>query len=172
MTFKLNRDEIARAFDTPRAVKAFERLQDTVAANDEAVAAALGPTGALNEATFVTLSPNAELPNERVLTFGSGLSFTLTATQITIRLSANVPTVTGGFRVQIVAGGDSTVAVPPTGILATTENAELFKNKTLAGATTSITGLGDYVDDAAAAVGLVPVGGLYRTGSQLKVRVA
>jgi hypothetical protein len=32
--------------------------------------------------------------------------------------------------------------------------------------------LGDFADDAAAAVGLVPIGGLYRTTSTIKVRVA
>lgn len=33
-------------------------------------------------------------------------------------------------------------------------------------------GLGDYADDSAAASGGVPVGGLYRTGSQVMVRVS
>lgn len=122
MTFKLNRDEIARVFDTPRAIKAFERMQEAVAVTEEVVTAAIGPTGALNEGTFVTLSPNDELPNERVLAFGSGLAYTLTATQIIIRLSANVPIVTGGFRVQFVAAGDSVVAVPLMGILATRDD--------------------------------------------------
>jgi hypothetical protein len=32
--------------------------------------------------------------------------------------------------------------------------------------------VGDYVDDAAAATGGVPIGGVYRTGSILKVRVS
>lgn len=119
MTFKLTREEIARTFDTPRAIRAYERLQDTVVATDEAVTAALGPTGALNEATFVTLSANAELPNERVLAFGTGLDFTLTGDRITIRLSANVPTVTGGFRVLFTAGGDCSLGLPLAGIIAT-----------------------------------------------------
>lgn len=171
MTFQLTREEIARVFETPRAVRAYERLQNTVEATDAAVTAALGPTGALNEATFVTLSPNTELPNERVLAFGTGLDFTLTADQIVIRLDASVPTVTGGFRVQFVAGGDVTLGLPLVGVLATRGNAETFTSKTLDGPTTLITGLGDYVDDAAAAVGLVPVGGLYRTASAIKVRV-
>lgn len=32
--------------------------------------------------------------------------------------------------------------------------------------------LTDYADDTAAATGLIPVGGLYRTGSIIKIRVA
>jgi len=36
----------------------------------------------------------------------------------------------------------------------------------------SITGLGDYADDTAAAAGGVAVSGLYRTGSILKIRVS
>ena len=32
--------------------------------------------------------------------------------------------------------------------------------------------LGNYANDAAAAVGLVPVGGMYRNGSVIQVRVA
>ena len=39
------------------------------------------------------------------------------------------------------------------------------------GGTMSLPGLGDYVDDAAAATGGVPVDGVYRTGSTLKIRV-
>lgn len=40
------------------------------------------------------------------------------------------------------------------------------------GGTFSLPGLGDYADDAAAALGGVPVDGVYRTGSVLKVRVS
>lgn len=170
MTFQLTREEIARVFDTPRAIRAYERLQETVAANDEVVTAQIGATGALQQATFVTLSANDELPNERVLAFGSGLDFTLTDTQIIIRLSANTPTVTGGFRVQMAASGDSVVGVPLSGVLATLANAETLTNKTLTAP--SIDGIADYADDAAAAVGLVPIGGIYRTASALKIRVA
>jgi len=40
------------------------------------------------------------------------------------------------------------------------------------GGTMTLPGLGDYVDDAAAATGGVPVNGIYRTGSTLKIRVS
>ena len=40
------------------------------------------------------------------------------------------------------------------------------------GAPLTLPGLGDYVDDAAAATGGVPVNGVYRTGSTLKIRVS
>ena len=59
---------------------------------------------------------------------------------------------------------------PLTGILATVGNIETLTNKTLAAP--KLSGLGDYADDAAAAGGGVPVGGVYRTGSALKIRVS
>jgi hypothetical protein len=170
MNFRLNRDEIARAFDTHRAVRAFEKLQETVAATDEVVTAQLGPTGGVQQATYVTLSANDELPNERVLAFGSGIGYTLTDNQIIIRLSANTPTISGGFRLGLTVEGDSNVAVPLTGILATRDNIETLTGKTLAAP--KLSGLGDYADDVAAAAGLVPVGGVYRTASTIKVRVS
>ena len=47
-TFKLTRAEIARVFDTPRAIRAFEQMQETVAASEQVVTAQLGDTGALH----------------------------------------------------------------------------------------------------------------------------
>ena len=44
--------------------------------------------------------------------------------------------------------------------------------KTIAGTATYSFLLRDYADDAAAAAGGVPVGGIYRTASALKVRIA
>lgn len=38
--------------------------------------------------------------------------------------------------------------------------------------TSGYNSLGNYANDAAAAVGLVPVGGMYRNGSVIQVRVA
>jgi hypothetical protein len=38
--------------------------------------------------------------------------------------------------------------------------------------TPSITGLSDFADDAAASAGGIAIGGAYRTGSIIKVRIA
>lgn len=170
MKFGLTREEIAKAFGSQRAVRAFEQLQESVKSSEEVVTANLGETGELQAATFVTLSANAALPNERVLAFGSGLGFELTDDRITIRVSSNVPIATGGFRVMFAASGDCVLGLPLSGILATRENPEELTNKTLVGA--KLPGLGDYADDVAAAAGGVAVDGLYRTGSAIKVRVA
>ena len=48
----------------------------------------------------------------------------------------------------------------------------LVRHLNVNGAIPSIAVLGDYADDTAAAAGGVAVGGAYRTGSTIKVRVA
>lgn len=164
----ISREELASVF-SPRAARQFEELQEAVASSDESATAAVDATGKLTDATYVTLSPNAELPNERVLALGEGLGFELTETQVILRLDGAALT-EGGFSVRFVASGDSMVAVPLTGILATRENIETLKNKTIDAP--KLSGLVDAADDAAAATASVPVGGIYRTGSALKVRVA
>ena len=54
--------------------------------------------------------------------------------------------------------------------LVSVSGTQTLTNKTLT--TPLISGLADYADDAAAAGGSVPVGGLYRTASALKIRVS
>jgi N-acetyl-gamma-glutamylphosphate reductase len=46
----------------------------------------------------------------------------------------------------------------------------VYRSPTLS--TPSISGLADYADDAAASAGGIAIGGTYRTGSLIKVRVA
>ena len=166
--FFLNRDVIAKLFDgDKRSIAAFEEQQRKLAEVDSVVTTNLDATTALKDASIVTLSANAELTNERVLAFGRGIAGKVTDAQII--LSATGPTVNGGFEVQFAIAGDATLSLPLAGILATRDHTETLERKTLAAP--KLSGLGDYVDDAAAAVGLVPVGGIYRTGSALKVRV-
>lgn len=64
----------------------------------------------------------------------------------------------------ITASSISASAIESTPIGATTPAA-------IAGTTLSLSGLGNYADDAAAAAGLVPVGGIYHTAGALKVRL-
>lgn len=149
---------------------AFESQQKALADVQAATVQTVADTQALNDATFVTLSANAELPNERVLQIGEGLEMEIGADYVIIRTSNDTARVSGDFRVTLIATGDTAVAVPLTGTLATRENAELLANKTLAAP--KFTGLVNAADDAAAAGAGVPVGGAYLTGSAFKVRVA
>jgi hypothetical protein len=161
------RDVLYRVFgNDPRTVTAFEQQQQTISDVDARTADIAG-TVAAKDATYITLSANADLPNERVLAFGRGINFDLTATQLT--LFTDGPNVNGGFSLQMTVAGDSNISVPLSGIMATRENTETFKNKTLDAP--KVSGLGNYANDAAAAAGGVPVTGLYRNGSQLMLRV-
>lgn len=75
-------------------------------------------------------------------------------------------TVTGTLGVSGAATLSSTLAAAAT----TVTTLHATGAATLDGAV--VLALGDHADDAAAAVALVPVGGLYRTASAVKVRIA
>lgn len=152
-----------------RLLKAFEQQSQLVEQNTAATAAVVAATDTLANATYVTLSANAELPNERVLQAGLGISLVVSGDAVVVRTSAIVPTINGGFAATFTVSGVTNVALPLSGRLATTEGAEVLSNKTLA--TPRLSGLGDYANDAAAAAGGVPIGGVYRNASVLQVRV-
>lgn len=120
--FLLDRQEIAQAFTSPRAQRRFELMQQTVIDTEVAATAGVGATETLKSATFVTLSPNTELENERVLSLGSGLAFQVTTDGVTLRLTAAVPRVSGGFAVQFAASGDTLLGLPLGGFVATRES--------------------------------------------------
>lgn len=119
--FVIPRDVLVRVLGDNRAVSAFERMGETLTETSAATKANVADTQALKDAAFVTLSANAELPNERVLQFGKGIAADITAGSITLRVDRNVPTVNGGFSVAFVAAGDSQLGLPPAGTLATQE---------------------------------------------------
>lgn len=166
-TFFIDREELSRVFN-PRAAMMFEEMQRRVASTEETVDANLGETGALMEAAFVTLSPNTELPNEYVLGVGEGLR--LEVGSGTVSLFSDAPRVNGGHRLEFLVSGPSVVAVPLGGILATRDNPETLKNKTLDAP--KLSGLVNAADDVAAASAGVPVEGVYRNGSVVQVRVS
>lgn len=149
----------------PRARNSFEKFQSQFQAVDEATTQLTADTQKLQDAAFVTLSANAELPNERVLELGRGLASEVTADKVRVSVSDNVPTVGGGFRITFAASGDGMLGLPPSGTLANQEWVESRVANVGAG-------LSNYADDAAAAAGGIAVGELYRTGSAIKVRVA
>lgn len=119
--FSIPREILQRILGNPRAVASFERMGVVLADTADATSANVADTQALKDASFVTLSANADLPNERVLQFGPGLRGDVTAGGITLRLDRNIPQVTGGFSVLFVAAGDTQLGLPPGGTLATQE---------------------------------------------------
>lgn len=166
-TFFLDRNTLFNVFGDMAAVRQFETLQESVATSADASTAAVEATQTQGDATYVTLSANAELPNERVLAVGPGLSLdTGTAGQVT--LASNVYS-DDGWTVQLKANGATVLQLPTAGILATRNGVETLTNKTLAAP--KLSNLTNAADDTAASAAGVPVGGVYRDGSTLKVRV-
>lgn len=164
------RELLAEAFRNPRLVRAFEQQTQALSEAQAQGADNVAATDALQDATYIVLSPNAALANERVLKVGRGIRLSVTDTAIILDASNEVPHVSGGFSVQLTAQADTAVVLPLSGTLATRSGDETLTNKTLE--TPKLVGLLDAADDAAAATGGVPVGGVYRTGSILKTRVA
>ena len=166
-TYFIDRGELERVFN-PRAARQFEILQERVAEADETTTANVEATSALQSASFVTLSANAELDNEFVLSVGPGLR--LETGTGTVSLFSDAPLVMGGHSLTFIVGGPTTVVVPIAGILATRDQAETLTKKTLSAP--KLSDLENCADDSAAASAGVPVGGVYRSGSQLMVRVS
>jgi len=169
-TYFLAREELLNVGFSRKAARQFEDMQMQVASSDDTIQANIEGTTILKDATYLTLSANAELPNERVLTLGSGLAFDL-STQGTVKLdTTGLVRAAGGHTITLVGAGDSEVLMPLAGRLATIANAETLENKTLA--SPLLSDLVNAIDDTAAASASVPVGGMYRNGSALMVRVA
>lgn len=167
----ITREMLGRWFKgDDRMIRAMEEQQRSVITSAQGLQTTAQATDRIEAASVIVLASNNAFTNERVLELGRGLAGTDADGKLSIQTSDVVPTVTGGFRVTMTAAGDSQFLVPFSGTLATTANPETLSNKTLAGP--KVTGLVDYADDAAAATGGVPVGGLYRTASAVKVRVA
>lgn len=173
--YYLTRGEISAFLPDARAQQRFDLMQRTVTETKDTVTTNVSDTKTIREAAYLTLSANAELPNERVFRWGAGLTLTIGNDTATLKLTTEVPRSSGGYTITLVGEGDSSVAVPLTGRLATTQNSETLENKTLVAPSLSapkITGLGDYANDAAAAAAGIPVGGVYRTASALMIRAA
>lgn len=165
------RSMLGRYFsDNPRLMVLFEDTITKAETASTAVTANVAATGAMDQASVLTLSPNASFQNEFVLSLGSGLVGITGPNSYTLKLADTVPTIEGGFGLSFTVAGQSNVVVPITGQLATTSNTETLKRKTLDAP--SVSGLVNAANDAAAATAGVPVLGVYRDGSTLKVRVS
>lgn len=117
----ISRELLNKMLPNPRAAAAFEKFQQHFVVVEDATTAIVADTQKLNDAAFVTLSANADLPNERVLSFGRGMGADITANGIKLKVLDSVPTVQGGFKVNFVATGDAQLALPPSGTLVNQE---------------------------------------------------
>lgn len=165
----LPRDQLVEALNgNLRLAAAFE--DQALAVDDvvEAVGTTAAATEALNEATVLVLSPNTAFTNERIVQAGTGIDIVDDGSHVTIKVDADVPIVSGGA-VKFFSTAATNLLLPKSGTLATLAGAETLANKTIQ--KPKISTYGDFADDTAAATGGVPVGGIYRTGSVLKVRV-
>jgi len=166
---KLDRRLLGEVFDNPRMIRAMETQAQAVDDATTGLETQATATTAMKDASVIVLAPNGAFEGERVLVLGQGLVGVDSGSTLTVRTSSKVPLVNGNFTLSFTLAGNTTVAIPLTGIVATQANIETLSNKTLA--SPKFSGLGDYADDAAAAAGGVEVGEAYLTGSTFKVRV-
>lgn len=152
-----------------RMIRAMEDQQEQVIASADGLQTTAQATERLEQASVIVLAGNQAFTNERVLNLGRGLSGDDRDGVLTIQTSDIVPLVTGGFSVTLVVVGDSQVRLPLNGTLATVANPETLERKTLDAP--SVTNIGNYANDAAAAGGGVPIGGIYHNAGALRVRL-
>ena len=151
-------------------ISAFEQLWEAAETLVRQMEAVTNSTDAAQQAGVITTGPTDAFPGSRVLAEGAGIDLVDDGTTVQIRTDQTVPKVEGGHPVRLIATGPSHLILPALGTLATTGGEETLTGKTLT--SPKMNGLIDYADDTAAAAGGVPIGGSYRTGSALKVRVA
>lgn len=167
---KLDRRLLGEVFDNPRMIRAMETQAQAVDDATSGLETQATSTEAMKDASVIVLAPNGAFEGERVLVLGQGLVGIDDGSTLTIRTSGKVPLVNGDFTLLLTLGGNTTVAMPLSGVLATLSNIETLANKTLAAP--KLSGLGNYADDTAAASGGVPVGGAYHNAGELRVRLA
>ncbi len=152
-----------------RMIRAMEDQQKQVVESANGLQTTAQTTDKLEQASVIVLAGNQSFTNERVLDLGRGLTGEDRDGVLTIQTSDIVPLVTGGFSVALVAVGNSQVRLPLTGTLATVGNPETLQRKTLDGLI--LINIGNYANDAAAAGGGVPIGGVYHASGALRMRL-
>lgn len=154
VTTPLTRTDLSRVFpNNPKVVLAFEQLFKSAASNSLAVTTGTEATQALNDATVVTLSPNAVFNNERVLAIDpASLTIVDNGPGNTVVLAGKIG-VNGGFRCQFTIQGDTNPILPADGVIPSSS-------------------IGPYATDAAAAAAGVGIGEWYaKTGGTVAWRV-
>lgn len=154
----------------PRLISAFENQSAVVEAAMDAATGTVQATESLQNATVVTLSTNAVFNNEFVLGPGDGTKLTLTADTIKIDVDETVARAQGHVTFTTPGGTGSFVSLqlPASGTLVSDVEAATLLLKTLD--KPKMQGLGNYTTEANAAAAGVPVGGVYRDGTTLKIR--
>ena len=160
MTTNVTRSDLAAIQGaSPKVIRFFEDLFATGQSNSETIDGVVQGTQSIQDATNLTLSPNAALNNERIFTpdpnffttqdNGPGDTFVL---GLLYGLVLN-----GGFACTFNLEADTNLDLPTSGRVLTD----------------SFTFPGPFTDDAAAATGGVPVNGAYRkTGGSVSWRVS
>lgn len=128
---------------TPKLLRFFEEIFATGQSNASAIAGAVDATGSIQDATVVTLSPNAAFNNERVLQEGVGITLTDNGAGNALVISAtNSITLNGGYAVAFNLPSDVVIDLPATGRVPSSSD-------------------GPYADDAAAAAAGIAIGDWY-----------
>lgn len=156
MTTSITRFDLQQlAGISPKLLRAFEELFVDTAAVGDAIAGAVVATGAIQNATVITLSSNAAFANERILSLdpaqfqvtdggpGNALSVTL----------ISVVNTNGGFQCTFNLEADTNIDLPSSGRVPSSSD-------------------GPFADDTAAAAAGVQIGEWYaKTGGTVVWRV-
>ena len=160
------RDLLAKYFQKdPRLIAHFEDQATATTKNSEDLLAA---TDSLSEASVVTLSANASFNNEFILTNGDGTLLIPQPGTVTINVDKSVARVTQ-YSARFSAPADVTLMLPVEGTLISDVSPAILYAKTLN--KPAMTGLVNASTESAAAAAGVLVGGIYRDGTTLKIRV-
>lgn len=157
MTTTVTRADLQRLEGmTPKLLRALEDLFVDAAVAGEAVAGVVASTGALQNATVVTLSSNAAFANERVLAFDPNSFLTVDGGPGGTLLVSGLGGIktNGGYACTFNLQADTNLDLPTSGKVPSSA-------------------IGPYADDIAAAAGGVGLGEWYaKTGGTVAWRVA
>jgi hypothetical protein len=132
---------------TPKLLHFFEDLFASSQSSASDAAGAVAATGAIQEATVLTLSSNAAFDNERILTAGAGITLSDGGPGGALIISSGGSvTLVGGFALTFNLPADTVLDLPGTGRVPSSSD-------------------GPYADDTAAAAAGVGLGEWYaKTG--------
>jgi hypothetical protein len=163
------RDLLEKYFkDDPRLISALESQSLAVEAAFDTATGTVSATEALQNATVITLSTNAVFTNEFILSEGDGTTLDIAEGSVSIAVDSTVAR-TNGQSVQFIAPGNVSLGLPNQGVLVSDDAPAVLYAKTIDAPI--MTGIIDVALDSDAAAAGVPLGGIYRDGTALKIRV-
>jgi len=151
----------------PRLISHFEDQSIAVQEVVDVSGGTVQATEALQNATVVTLSPNEVFNFEFLLTNGDGTKLNITAGSLKIDADDTVVRCTKPLRID--PPGAAKLGAPGEGVLISDSWPATLYNKTLN--KPLLSGLVNANTDADAATAGVPLGGMYRDGNVVCVRV-